>query len=98
MLLVVILALCAGVLLGQRFKILPLLIASCLGPLVAGIAEAMRGGTSWDICLAVLAAVICLQLGYLLGLALRHLPAASTASRLRGASLNNSLPPGTLPS
>lgn len=97
MLLVVILALCAGVLLGQRFKILTLLIASCLGLLVAGSAEALRGRPLWEICLAVLATVICLQLGYLLGLALRRLPAASTASRLRGASLNNSLPHGTLP-
>jgi hypothetical protein len=97
MLLIVILALCGGILLGQRFKILPLLVASCLGPLVAGGAEAMHGWASWDICMAVLAAVICLQLGYLLGLAARHSPAAS-ASRLRAASLNNSLPRGTLPS
>lgn len=71
MLPIVTLAILGGILVGQRLKILALLMASYLGLLLTIDAEALLGNSVWSIGLSALAAVVCLQLGYFLGLALR---------------------------
>jgi len=78
-----------GVALGQRFTILVLIpaILATLGVAIGlGIARTQGTGT---IVLATVAAVACLQIGYLLGLGIRQLIEVR-ARRLRSASFADS--------
>jgi hypothetical protein len=61
-----------GATLGQRFPVLVLVPASLItlvGSVGLGIARAQ---TPWTIVLVAVAAVVCLQIGYLLGLGIRQ--------------------------
>ena len=89
---IAILSLLTGMVLGQRFKVLVLLPAITLAALVAVGAGMARGQAPSTIALTTLAAIASVQLGYLLGLAIRHLVAVLRASRLRAASFAHSAP------
>jgi len=74
----------AGLLLGQRFKVLVLVPAAAVV-----LALSFAGAeTHWPIALTAVAAMICLQIGYLLGLGLRHVLSAvfPAASSLLGST------------
>jgi hypothetical protein len=89
--LLAILTLLVGVALGQRFTVLVLLPAILVTLCIAvgvGMARAQTAGT---IALGAIAAIVCLQIGYLLGLAIRQVIKAR-ASRLRSASFTDSPP------
>ena len=80
-----------GATLGQRFPVLvliPVSLVTLVGSVGLGIARAQ---TPWTITLVAVAAVICLQIGYLLGLGIRQLLEAR-ASRQRSASFAESSP------
>jgi len=87
--LLAIFVLLVGIALGQRFNVLVLVpaVLTTLGVAVGlGIAFSQAPGT---IILFTLAAIACLQIGYLLGLGIRQLIEAR-ASRLRSASFAES--------
>jgi hypothetical protein len=92
MLLLGIFTLLAGMVLGQRFKVLTLVPAGVLILLFAIAAGAALGETSWQIGLNAVIAIVCIQLGFLFGLGIRHLLLISRARRLRAASLEGSIP------
>ena len=92
MLLLGIFTLLAGMVLGQRFKVLTLVPAGLLILLFAISAGAALGETSWQIGLNAVIAIVCIQLGYLFGLGIRHFLLISRARRLRAASLEDSIP------
>jgi membrane protein DedA with SNARE-associated domain len=78
-----------GAALGQRFTVFVLLpaILVTLGVAIGlGIVRAQTPGT---IALVTIAAIACLQIGYLLGLGMRQL-VQSRASRLRSGSFADS--------
>jgi hypothetical protein len=78
-----------GAVLGQRFTVLVVVPATLVTLGVAiglGIARAQAPGT---IALVTVAAVACLQVGYLLGLGIRQL-IQGRPSRLRSASFDES--------
>jgi hypothetical protein len=89
---VVLLSLLAGMVLGQRFKVLILApaILLALPPVVAfGYA---RGDAGFTVALACLAAIGCLQIGYVFGIGIRHLLLVARASRLRAVGFAKPLP------
>jgi hypothetical protein len=82
-----------GMVLGQRFKVLilaPAILLTLLGALGASI---VRPETVWFIGKAAAEAIVGMQIGYLLGLGIRHLTLLARAARLRGASPANSFVP-----
>lgn len=87
-----ILTLLCGMVLGQRLKMLVLAPASLLVLLLAVGAGLARAATPWGIALSAAELVGCLQCGYLLGLAIRHLSVVARAKRMRRASVVISLP------
>jgi hypothetical protein len=83
-------SLLAGMVLGQRFKVLavvPALAASLL--LATGFGIAHSEGLGRTVLLAALA-VASLQIGYLVGVAIRYSLAAARTSGLRTASIHAS--------
>jgi hypothetical protein len=92
MLLLGIFTLLIGMVLGQRFRVLTLVPAGFLMLLFAIAAGAALGESSWQIGLNAVIAIVCIQLGYLFGLGIRHLLLISRARRLRAASLEGSMP------
>ena len=64
----------AGMFLAQRFKVLALLPAILAAGLLA-IAWGIHAGSGWFTALLALAAGAAIQIGYLLGLGIHHLPA-----------------------
>ena len=78
-----IIGLLVGIFLAQRFKVL------VLAPVGAGIA---RANAVWALGLTAAVTIVGLQIGYLLGIGIRHLIVVARASRLRAASLGGSLP------
>jgi hypothetical protein len=86
-----ILSLLAGLVLGQRFRVLVLLPAIALALLVAvGDGMARADGIWWTALMAA-AAVTALQIGYLIGLGIRHIPVLGQTDR-RATSLSGSAP------
>jgi hypothetical protein len=78
-----------GAALGQRFTVLiliPAILATLGAAIGLGVARAQMPGT---IALLALAAVACLQIGYLFGVIARQLTEGRT-SRLRSASFADS--------
>jgi len=76
-----------GAVLGMRFKVLiliPAIAFALIAILVGGVA---RGDSVSAILVAVVLASICLQIGYLSGIATRYSIALARAGRLRQASL-----------
>jgi len=83
-------SLLAGMVLGQRFKVLILIPATALALVFATGTGIVRADTVWSIVLMATAAAASLQIGYLVGVAIRHVLVAGRASRLRAASLMDS--------
>jgi hypothetical protein len=82
----------AGMVLGQRFKVLAVVPAIATSSLVAiGFGIAHSEGLGRTILLAALA-VASLQIGYLLGVAIRYSLAAGRTSGLRTAPIHASRP------
>lgn len=70
-----------GAALGQRFKVVVLLPAGAMALLAAvrtGVAEAQ---TVWEIILLAAAAATCLQIGYFVGIYIRHALTAALSKR-----------------
>lgn len=78
-----------GAALGQRFKVMVLMPAMLVVPgiwIVTGIAHAQ---SAWAIAFMVATATTCLQIGYIVGIGVRHilstrsssLPSPATAAR-----------------
>jgi hypothetical protein len=85
MLLLGILALVAGMVIGQRFNVLTLIPASFLVLFaVVGAGAALADGM-WIIIVAAVLTIVSLQSGYLFGLGMRHLLFVARARRLRAA-------------
>jgi hypothetical protein len=84
-----------GAVLGMRFKVLILIpaIASVMIAILAG--GVARGDSVSAILIAVVLASICLQIGYLSGIATRYGIALARAGRLRKASLQAESARGT---
>jgi hypothetical protein len=81
-----------GMALGQRFTVFVLVPAILVAiAIVVGIGIA-RGQTAGAITLVTVAAVACLQIGYLLGLGIRQWTEAGRASRQRAGSFSDSSP------
>jgi hypothetical protein len=90
MLLLGILALLAGMVLGQRFNVLTLILANTLVLLaVVGAGAALADGAR-IIIVAAAVAIVCVQSGYLFGLGIRHLLLVARARRLRAAEAASS--------
>jgi hypothetical protein len=75
-----------GLVLAQRFKVLSLLPVIMLTGLFAFPAVLSDVRPVWTTALTFAIAIAALQLGYLLGLAVRHLMLVTRALRLRAAS------------
>src|ERR1700674_5438108 len=71
----------AGMVLGQRFKVLILLPAVGVAVIAATGAGIARGDQFWSIVLLAIAVTVALQMGYLIGTGIRSLLAAGRASR-----------------
>jgi len=85
-------SLLAGMVLGQRFKVLAVVPATAALSLMAtGFGVAHSEGLGRTVLLAALA-VASLQIGYLLGVGIRYALAATRASGLQTASLRGSEP------
>jgi hypothetical protein len=85
-------SLLAGMVLGQRFKVLAVVPAMAAWLLVAiGFGIAFSEGFGRTVLLAALS-VASLQIGYLAGVAIRYSLAATRTSGLRTASVNSPQP------
>jgi len=85
-------SLLAGMVLGQRFKVLALVPAMVVSLLAAiGVEIVRHGGLGPTVLMAALA-VASLQIGYLAGVGIRYALAATRTSGLRTASLHGSEP------
>ena len=79
-----------GAVLGQRFKVLVLIPAMMVVlPLVAA-AGLLRGPPYGGIAIALIVSAVSLQLGYLAGIALRHLLVLLRASQINASSRSTS--------
>jgi hypothetical protein len=82
----------AGMVLGQRFKVLVLVPAMAASlPVAIGLGISGHGGVGPVMLLAALA-MASLQIGYLAGVGIRHALAAARISELQSASLRGSAP------
>jgi len=87
-----VLSLLVGMVLGQRFKVLvlvPAVATSLVVVLGLGIA---RSQSLEALGLSAIAVIVAVQIGYLLGLGIRHLLVVVRAGRLRAASFASSRP------
>jgi hypothetical protein len=85
-------SLLVGMVLGQRFKVLAVVPAMAASLLVSiGVGIAYSEGLGRTVLLAALA-VASVQIGYLVGVAIRYSLAATRTSGLRTASLHASQP------
>ena len=78
----------AGILLAQYFKVLALVPASAL-VLTVGIGIAHADPAAW-IAWTVISAIVALQLGYVIGLIIRHVPAAGRTGRVAAPFFSSS--------
>jgi hypothetical protein len=81
-------SLLVGMVLGQRFKVLVLLPAIGFALLLAIGGGIVRADSAWWIVLMAAAAATALQIGYIIGVGIRHVlvaksPAASLGSSAR---------------
>jgi len=82
----------AGMVLGQRVKVLALVPATAIA-LVVTIANGLaRADTASMLALTAIMSIVGLQVGYLLGLGVREILANTRAARLRMAPFGGSLP------
>lgn len=85
-----ILTLLLGMVLGQRFKMFVLAPASLFVLILATGVCIARAETVWRIGVTAAGLVCCLQIGYLLGIAMLHLLIMARAKRQRVAPFSNS--------
>jgi len=81
-----------GLALAQRFKVLvliPVILLTLIFAVVAGLSGAAAG---WASALTAVIVITDLQIGYLIGIAVRQVMLSARAHRLRG-SLARPLPP-----
>jgi hypothetical protein len=75
-----------GLMLAQRFKVLSLIPVILLTVLFALTAAFAGANATWTSTLTAAVAIAGLQVGYLLGIGLRHLTLIARAHRLRAAT------------
>ena len=75
-----------GLMLAQRFKVLSLIPVILLTLLFALTAALSGANATWTSALTAAVAIAGLQVGYLLGIGLRHLTLIARAHRLRAAT------------
>jgi hypothetical protein len=76
-------SLVVGLLLGWRFKVLALIPAMAIALICVIPAGGTRGDPGWWIVAMAVAAVTSLQIGYFVGLWLRHIPTPARSSSSR---------------
>jgi hypothetical protein len=81
MMTVILFSLLAGLLLGQRFRVLVLVPAMTLALLAAVGSGVARADGLWWTALMAVAAGAALQIGYLTGLVIRNIPVIGRAGR-----------------
>jgi len=84
MLILLLFCLLIGAVLGQRFKVLVLIPA--MVPVLAVAAGSAHAGTVWQILGAAVVAATSLQIGYFVGVGIRHLIATARTSRINADS------------
>jgi hypothetical protein len=84
---VLILCLLLGMVLGQRFKVLVLFPTALAVIALTIVAEIVRTHAFWMPLLTAVVAATSLQIGYMLGLGIRHVSAGVRASRPPASSL-----------
>jgi hypothetical protein len=89
----IILSILVGAAIAQRFKVLALVPAIVVTLLFALVGTLASAHASWTIPLTAVTVIIGLQIGYLLGLVVRHLVLSTRAGRPGPASPTSSLPP-----
>jgi hypothetical protein len=87
-----IISLLVGMVLGQRFRVLVLLPTIAIVVLVTVGAGLVQADSGWSIVLMAAATAASLQIGYLAGIAIRHIMVVARASRSPAASLRGSAP------
>jgi len=85
-------SLLVGMVLGQRFTVLVLMPTSLIALAFAIGAGVARADTAWWILLTAATAAASLQMGYFIGIAIRHGLVAARASRSPATSLTGSAP------
>jgi hypothetical protein len=80
---VVLLSLLAGMVLGQRFKVMILVPLSAAALVATVVARASAGDGLWHVLLNAAIVVTSLQIGYLIGVGARYALIVSRAGRLR---------------
>jgi len=88
-----IISLLVGMVLAQRFKVLILFPVIMLTVVLAVSVGIARADATWAAALTLVVVIVGLQLGFLLGIGVRHVMLLTRASRLRATSLTSSLRP-----
>jgi hypothetical protein len=76
-----VISLLIGAVLGQRFKVLVLMPATAIVLVLAVATGVTQAQTAWSIVLTATAAATSMQIGYLIGIGIRHVLAAVWSSR-----------------
>jgi hypothetical protein len=87
-------SLLVGMVLGQRFKVLVLMPTIAMALVLAIGAGVARADAVWWIVLMAAATATSLQIGYLIGIGIRHILVATRASRSPATSLTGSASTG----
>ena len=82
-----------GLALAQRFKVLVLIPAILLTLVFAVVAGLSGAAAGWASALTAVIVITGLQIGYLIGIAIRQVMLLARAHRLRAGSLTRPLPP-----
>lgn len=70
-----------GAALGQRFKVMVLMPAMAIVLVLAAGTGVTHAQTAWSIVLTTAIAATCLQIGYLIGIFIRHVVVAALSRR-----------------
>ena len=81
MMIISVVSLLVGAVLGQRFKVLVLMPATAIVLVLAAATGVTQGQTAWSIVLMAAAAATSMQIGYLIGIGIRHVLGAVWSSR-----------------
>jgi predicted neutral ceramidase superfamily lipid hydrolase len=84
---ITLLSLLAGMVLGQRFKVMILVPLSAVALLATMATRAAAGDSLWHVVLGAAIVVTSLQIGYLIGVGARYALIVSRAGRLRPVPL-----------
>jgi hypothetical protein len=74
-------SLLVGAVLGQHFKVMILIPAIVIGLVVAVVTGITNANAAWSIVLMAVASATSMQIGYLVGIGIRHLLAVAPSSR-----------------